>query len=295
MSTPQTGPDRGPGSDAGPPLAQGFELLPEGAQYRNLRVSRREAIVHVELARPEKRNALSDSMVQEIEHCFRGLPAGTRAVVLSGEGPHFCAGLDLAEMASHGPAGGVRHSRMWHEAFRHVQYSPAPVVAVLRGAVIGGGLELAAAAHLRVAEPGAFFALPEGRRGLFLGGGGSVRIARLIGVPRVADMMLTGRSLSAEEAERIALVNYLVGEGGGMAQALALAEKIAANAPMSNYAIVQALPRIVEQGPEEGLFTESLMAAIAQADDEAKARMNDFLSGNKAAKVRPAGSGNAGN
>ncbi|MEZ5649466.1 MAG: crotonase/enoyl-CoA hydratase family protein [Burkholderiaceae bacterium] len=246
----------------------------------------RDAIVHVEVDREAKRNALCDSLVLELERCFRSLPRGARAVLLSGVGKHFCAGLDLSEMSSHDAAGGVRHSRMWHEAFRHIQYAPAPVIAVLRGAVIGGGLEMAAATHLRVAEPSAFFALPEGSRGLFLGGGGSVRIARLIGVPRVADMMLTGRTMTAEQAERIALVNYLVDEGEGMAHAVRLAERIASNAPMSNYAIVQALPRIVEQGPEEGLFTESLMAAIAQADEEAKSRMRDFLSGKAGTKVR---------
>ncbi len=274
------------------PLA-GFEPLPENDQYAQINLSIRGAVLHVQIARAGKRNALSDSLVLELERCFRSLPSAARAVLLSGEGPHFCAGLDLSEMSEHDAAGGVRHSRMWHEAFRHIQFSPAPVIAVLRGAVIGGGLELASSAHLRVAEPSAFFALPEGSRGLFLGGGGSVRIARLIGVPRVADMMLTGRTMTAEQAERIALVNYLVGEGEGIAHALSLAERVSKNAPMSNYAIVQALPRIVEQGPEEGLFTESLMAAIAQADEEAKARMRDFLSGKAGTKVRHANTGDA--
>ena len=78
---------------------------------------------------------------------------------------------------------------MWHRVFDRIQYSRVPVIAALRGAVIGGGLELACAAHIRVAEPSAYFALPEGQRGIFVGGGGSVRIPRLIGVARMADMM----------------------------------------------------------------------------------------------------------
>src|SRR3546814_4783914 len=88
---------------------------------------------------------------------------------------------------------------MWHEAFRHIQFGRVPVIAVLHGAVIGGGLELAAATHVRIAEPSSFYALPEGQRGIFVGGGGSVRIPRLIGVARMMDMMLTGRVYDRSE------------------------------------------------------------------------------------------------
>ena len=88
---------------------------------------------------------------------------------------------------------------MWHRAFERIERGRVPVVAVLKGAVVGGGLELAAAAHIRVAEPSAFYALPEGQRGLFVGGGASVRVPRLIGAHRMADMMLTGRVLDADE------------------------------------------------------------------------------------------------
>ena len=87
------------------------------------------------------------------------------------------------------------------------------MVAVLHGAVVGGGLELAAACHLRVAERSAYYALPEGQRGIFVGGGGSVRLPRLIGVARMIDMMLTGRTLSAEEGQAIGLSHYLVEHG----------------------------------------------------------------------------------
>ena len=88
---------------------------------------------------------------------------------------------------------------MWHRAFDHLQFGRVPVVAVLHGAVVGGGLELACAAHVRVAETSTFYALPEGQRGIFVGGGASVRVPRLIGAHRMADMMLTGRVYSAEE------------------------------------------------------------------------------------------------
>ena len=123
------------------------------------------------------------------------------------------------------------------------------------------------------------------QRGLFVGGGGSTRIPRLIGAARMADMMLTGRVYGAEEGVAIGLAQYVVDDGQGLAQAFALAEKVAANAPLSNFAVMHALPRIAGMSREDGLFTESLMAAIAQGDDAAKDRMRDFLAG-KGAKVR---------
>jgi enoyl-CoA hydratase/carnithine racemase len=152
------------------------------------------------------------------------------------------------------------------------------VISVLKGAVIGGGLELASATHVRVAEPSAYYALPEGTRGIFLGSGGSVRLPRIIGASAVIEMMLTGRVLDAQEAHhRMKLTHYLVEEGEGFDKALALAEKITKNAPLANFAVIQAIPRIVEQDPAGGLFTEMLMVGIAQDDDEAKRRLADFL------------------
>jgi enoyl-CoA hydratase/carnithine racemase len=249
-----------------------------------LRLERAGAVLHVRLNRPAKRNSVSDELLAQLHTAFVNLPADIRAAVISGEGEHFCAGLDLSEVSERNVAQGIAHSRSWHAAFDAIQYGPVPVIAVLHGAVVGGGLELAATAHLRVAEDSAFYALPEGTRGIFVGGGGSVRISRLVGVARMTDMMLTGRVFDADEGQAIAISNYRVGAGQGLAKALALAEKIAANAPLSNYAITQALPRIAELAPGEGLFMEALIASIAQGDDAAKQRVRAFLD-KRAAKV----------
>ena len=245
------------------------------------------SVTHMRLARPAKRNALNDALVAQLHTAFVNLPEPTRAVVLSGEGDHFCAGLDLSELGERSVAEGIVHSRSWHAAFEQIQFGKVPVVAVLHGAVVGGGLELASAAHVRVAEPSTFYGLPEGQRGLFVGGGGSARIPRLIGVARMADMMLTGRVYDAAEGLAIGFSQYVVESGAGLAKAMELAHKIAANAPLSNYAVMHALPRIAEMGQSEGLFTESLMAAIAQGDEAAKTRMRAFLEG-KAGKVKKA-------
>ena len=248
------------------------------------------AVAQVSLNRPAKRNAISDVLITQLHTCFINLPQSVRVVVLRGEGEHFCAGLDLSELAEHDIAGGIAHSRSWHAAFDAIQAGRVPVIAVLHGAVIGGGLELASAAHIRVAEDSAFYALPEGQRGLFVGGGGSVRIPRLIGVSRMTDMMLTGRVLSADEGHQAGLSSYRVAAGEGLLLALELAGRIANNAPLSNFAVLQALPRISGLSQGDGLFVESLMAAVAQDDPAAKGRMRDFLAG-KAEKVGKAQKG----
>ena len=254
------------------------------AQLDLLRIEQRGAVVHVRLNRPAKRNAISDILVAQLQTAFINLPEAARAVVLSGEGAHFCAGLDLSELADRSVAEGVLHSRAWHAAFEQIQFGRVPVIAVLQGAVVGGGLELASAAHIRVAEASAFYGLPEGQRGLFVGGGGSARVPRLIGMARMVDMMLTGRVYDATEGVGLGFSQYLVEDGQGLEKAFALAEKVAANAPLSNFAVMHALPRIADMSQSDGLFTESLMAAIAGGDPAAKERMRAFLDG-KAGKV----------
>ena len=251
----------------------------------SLKATRRGAIAHIRLARAEKRNALDDVTVLGLETLFTKLPEDIRAVVLTGEGKHFSAGLDLSEVANDlDPLERVLHSRMWHRAFEAIQFGRTPVVTVLHGAVVGGGLELAAATHLRVAELSAYYGLPEGQRGIFLGGGGSVRIARLIGVPWVQDLMLTGRTLSAEEGHAAGITQYLVEDGRGLEKALELAAKAASNTTTTNFAVLHALPRIFESDPASGLLTESLMASIAELSPEARQRLKDFLE-KRAAKV----------
>ena len=250
-----------------------------------IKSTRHDAVLHLALNRPAKRNAVNDALVQALDVQFAAVPPEVRAIVLTGEGEQFCSGLDLSELTDRNVFEGILHSRMWHSALDRIQFSPVPVVAVLHGAVVGGGLEIAACAHVRVAERSAFYAFPEGQRGIFVCGGGSVRVPRLIGAARVADMMLTGRVLDADEGQAMGLSTYLVDPGQGLAKGLALAQRMAGNAPMSNYAVIQALPRIAELPPAEGLFMESLVAAIAQGEPAAKDRLRAFLD-KRAGKVQ---------
>jgi (methylthio)acryloyl-CoA hydratase len=244
------------------------------------------AIATITLMRPEKRNALSLAVVQQLQRAFETLPDSVCVVILAGSGPHFCAGLDLSELSVATPQEGMRHSFAWYEAFGKLQFGRVPVICVMQGAVVGGGLELASAAHVRIAEEGCYFGLPEGQRGIFLGGGGSVRVSKLIGFSRVTEMMLTGHVYSAQEGFAIGLAHYVTPAGEGMAKARELAARIAGNAPLSNYAITNALPLIAEQPMSHGLMTEALMAAITQGAPEAKERVNAFLD-KRAAKVQP--------
>lgn len=250
----------------------------------DLQLDIRGSVAVVRLTRPAKRNALSDGLILALQDTFMRLPPEVRAAVIDGDGEHFCAGLDLSEIKERDASAGMHHSRMWHTALEQVQYGPVPVIAALHGAVVGGGLELAAACHIRVADETTFYALPEGSRGIFVGGGGAVRIPRLIGVARMTDMMLTGRVYDAAEGERAGFAQYLVPAGQAFEKAFELAQRVAENAPLTNYALMHALPRIAEQPADQGYLTEALMAAIAQSAPEAKERVRAFLEG-KAGKV----------
>ncbi|MDX6373931.1 MAG: (methylthio)acryloyl-CoA hydratase [Nocardioidaceae bacterium] len=249
-----------------------------------LRAERRGHVAVLTLARPAKRNALNDETILGIERFFTSLEPDVRAVVIAADGDHFSAGLDLMEMGTRDTLAGVVHSRMWHRVFDLVENGAVPVVSALKGAVVGGGLELAAATHIRVAERSTFYALPEGQRGIFVGGGAAVRVPRLIGVARMTDLMLTGRRYDADEGAAFGLSQYVVPNGTGVAKALELAGLIAENAPQTNFAVLQALPRIAEANPREGYLMEALMSAITQGTDDAKLRMREFLDG-RGAKV----------
>jgi len=255
-----------------------------GALPGTLRAEIKGSVAVLTLARPDKRNALSDETILGIERFFHALDAQVHAVVIDADGDHFCAGLDLNEMAERDTLAGIAHSRMWHRVFDLVENGGVPVIAALKGAVIGGGLELAASTHIRVADASVFYALPEGQRGLFVGGGGSVRIPRLVGVPAMTDMMLTGRKYNAEEGFALGFSQYVVPAGAASSTAMELAERVATNASQTNLAVLQVLPRIAQSNPAEGFVMESLISAIAQGTEDAKSRMREFLAG-RAGKV----------
>ncbi len=242
-----------------------------------LQIEVSDGIATLTMNRPAKRNAMCDALLAQIDAFFRNPPAEVKVVVLTGTAGHFCSGLDLSEHVSRDAEGTMRHSRGWHEVMQRIKFGGLPVVSAMFGAVIGGGLELAASTHVRIAEPSTIFQLPEGRRGIFVGGGASVAVGRILGADRMTEMMLTGRKYTADEGLALGLTHYSVGDGEALPLALDLARKIAANAPLSNYIMIQALSRIEDMPRSEGLFTESLCAAITQTSPDAVEGLAAFL------------------
>ncbi len=229
------------------------------------------------MTRPDKRNAMNDTLLAALDGFFSSPPEGVKVVVLTGTAGHFCSGLDLSEHVARNAEGTLKHSRGWHGVMDRIQFSGLPVVSAMFGAVIGGGLELATSTHVRIAETSVIFQLPEGRRGIFVGGGATVRVGRILGADRMTEMMLTGRKYGAEEGLRLGLCHYAVGEGEALDLALELAGKIAKNASLSNYIMINAISRINDMSRADGFFTESLSAAIAQTSEDAKEGLSAFL------------------
>ncbi len=236
-----------------------------------------DGIATLTMNRPGKRNAMSDQLLEALDGFFKAPPEGVKAVVLTGTEGHYCSGLDLSEHVARDAEGTMRHSRGWHVIMDRIQFGGLPVISAMFGAVIGGGLELASATHVRIAEPSTIFQLPEGRRGIFVGGGASVRVGRILGGDRMIEMMLTGRKYSAEEGRELGLAHYAVGEGEALPMAQDLARKIASNAPLSNYIMIQALSRIEDMAKADGLFAESLCAALTQTSPDAVEGLQAFL------------------
>ena len=241
----------------------------------SLAAERQGTVAVLLLNRPHKRNALSDETSSGSTPSLQRAAGRRRRRGAARRGRAFLRRPRPRRARRAQRRAGHRPFALWHRAFEQIQFGRVPVVAVLHGAVVGGGLELAAAAHVRVAERRLLRAA-RGQRGLFVGGGGSVRMPRLIGVARMTDMMLTGRVYSAEEGQAIGISQYLVEPGKGLAKGSSSPQRIAGNAPLSNFAVMHALPRIAEMRPASGSSIESLMAAIAQGDEAAKSALAPF-------------------
>jgi enoyl-CoA hydratase/carnithine racemase len=258
--------------------------------FDNLLIETRDSGVDiVTLNRASKRNALDVATVDELVDYFgTAHRRGVRAVVLAGSGDHFCAGLDLVEhrKADRSPDEFMHVCLRWHEAFNKMEYGGVPIIAALKGAVVGGGLELASAAHIRVIDPGTYFALPEGQRGSFTGGGATIRVSDMIGKYRMIDMILTGRVYQGQGAVDLGLAQYITEDGGSMAKAMELANPIAQNLPLTNFAICSAISHLNNMSGMDAAYAEAVVGGVVNTQPAARERLEAFAN-KTAARVRP--------
>jgi enoyl-CoA hydratase len=237
-------------------------------------------IATVTIQRPEKLNALNPQVIDELGQAFRSLRSDetVRAVILTGAGDKaFVAGADIGVLAEMTPLSGVEVSRQGQVVFREIETFPRPVIAAVGGYALGGGCELALACHLRIASENARFGLPEVGLGIIPGYGGTIRLARLVGLGRALELTLTGGQVKADEAERIGLVNAVVPQEALMERARELAGRIARNGPVAVQMALEAIYQALDSSTQEALIHESSLFGLLASTADMKEGMGAFL------------------
>jgi enoyl-CoA hydratase len=231
------------------------------------------------LCRPQKLNALTAAMLARLEAIVAGLDRSSeiRVVILTGSGERaFCAGADIEDWSALDPLAFGRH---WigegHRVFDRLARLRQPLLAMLNGAALGGGLELAATADLRLAEAHAEVGLPETRIGVLPGWSGTQRLVRRVGPSAVKRLIFTGAPVTAEEALAIGLVDFVLPTGSGMARARALAAEIAARAPVAVQICKQLVNAAEGEGPL-GAVLEGLAGAIVAGTEDGREGVASF-------------------
>jgi enoyl-CoA hydratase len=228
--------------------------------YTTLLFERRDGIATITVNRPEKLNALNATVIAELGLAIDAVdrdPA-LRAVILTGAGSKaFVAGADIGELAEQAPLAAKARSLTGQAVFRRFEALRKPVVAAVNGFCLGGGCELAMACHVRLACEGARFGQPEVKLGIGPGYGGTVRLARLIGRGRAAELLLTGDMIDAQEALRIGLINRVVAPEQLLAEAEGLLRKILANGPLAIASVLELLDAGCEMTAADALLLEA--------------------------------------
>ena len=250
-----------------------------------IKVERDDELAVVTIDRQDKLNALNAEVVGEIGEAFEGLrnDDSVRAVILTGAGQKaFVAGADIGELATMDSMTGVAVSRAGQEVFRAIEMFPKPVIAAVGGYALGGGCELALACHLRVASEKARFGLPEVGLGIIPGYGGTIRLARLVGLGRAIELTLTGDMVGAEQALTIGLVSVVAEPDELMDEAKALARKITKNGPVAVRLALESMYRAVDTATEDALGFESSAFGLLASTGDMKEGMQAFLEKRKA-------------
>jgi len=244
---------------------------------RHLRVELADAVATITLDRPPV-NAVNLEVIADFLSAVTGLaddPA-VRAVVITGIDGRFCAGADIAMMRD---VSRVNHERVrrWVDVQAALEASSKPVIAAINGYAFGGGCELALACHVRLASENAVLGLPEVSLGIIPGYGGTQRLPRLVGKGRALELILTGRRVKADEAERMGLVNRVVPRADLLGEAEKLAQAILENGPLAVSAALEAVHRGLPLGLDDGQRLESGLFGLLAASQDMHEGMKAFL------------------
>ncbi|HVE91908.1 MAG TPA: enoyl-CoA hydratase/isomerase family protein [Actinomycetota bacterium] len=250
--------------------------------YETLLLDRDGYVATVTMNRPERRNAVTPQMFAELESVFRELSAddSCRVVILTGAGGAFCSGLDLSALGGGGvptPASFRDRMRDVNACIRAIADFPKPTIAAVEGIAAGGGCNLALICDIVVASDDARFAELFVRRGLTVDMGGTWALTRRVGLHRAKELAFTGDTVSAQEAERIGLVNRVVPKAAVLKESAELASRIAANAPVAVRMAKHGLNRASESGLEESLDLEAHAQAICSSTQDVVEGVTAFL------------------
>jgi enoyl-CoA hydratase len=248
--------------------------------FENLLYEVRDGIAFITFNRPKVLNALNRRTVEELRDALMAAhdDSSVRVLILTGAGEKsFVAGADISELAQQTPVNGKEFSLFGQSVFHLLETIGKPSICAINGFALGGGCELALSCSIRIASKTAKLGQPEVKLGIIPGYGGSQRLARLCGKGVAHELCLTGEMISAEEAQRIGLVNRLYEPGELLAAAEAMAKKMIANAPIAVKYTMEAIERGVEMAQEEGLFLEATLFGLSCATEDMREGTKAFL------------------
>jgi enoyl-CoA hydratase len=248
--------------------------------YENLLYEKKDGIAYITFNRPKVLNALNRKTIEELHYALLDAreDTGTRVLILTGAGAKaFVAGADINELAQQTPVDGKEFSLYGQGVFHLLETMGKPSICAINGFALGGGCELALSCTIRIASKTAKLGQPEVKLGILPGYGGSQRLARLCGKGVAHELCLTGEMITAEEAQRIGLVNHIYEQAELLAAAEAMAKKIIEKAPLAIKYCMEAIERGVEMPQEEGLFLEATLFGLCCATEDMREGTKAFL------------------
>jgi enoyl-CoA hydratase len=253
--------------------------------YENVLTENRDGVLWLTVNRPDKLNSLNRQTLTEIADVIdaAGSDDAVLAVVITGSGEKaFVAGADIVELNTLGPIEAKEFSLRGQAIFNQIEKLTKPVIAAVNGFALGGGCELAMACHVRVASSNAVFGQPEVKLGLIPGYAGTQRLPRLVGRGRALEILVTGRNVSAEEAEDIGLVNSVCDAAELTETVEALLRKILSNGPLAVGHCIEAVNHGLDLPFDDGCLLEATLFGVGAASDEMKEGTSAFLEKRKA-------------